>query len=91
MIHNSRTPLVRLKPRTAQYSIDKILKSSGHTHHRLPPYHSELNTIENIWSIVERFLPKCSSFKEKFKSMAKGDWVNLCKHVKKIEQEYMEK
>lgn len=40
----------RYKPIYREYEIDAILARHGHNVVRLPPYHPELNTIENIWA-----------------------------------------
>ena len=43
----------RMKPRNGEHSTDKILQISGHVPLCLPPYHPELNPIENIWSTMK--------------------------------------
>jgi hypothetical protein len=41
--------LVKLhKPRQKRYVLDEVLSAHGHTVLRLPPYHPDLNTIENM-------------------------------------------
>lgn len=39
------------KERFIMFKIDEIIKSTGFEIVRLPPYHPELNPIENIWGI----------------------------------------
>lgn len=45
---------------------DQILSAAGHTVLRLPPYHPDFNSIENIWGIAKsRIASKNISFKPK--------------------------
>lgn len=41
---------------TKTYYVDELLKQHGHIVLRLPPYHCELNPIEQIWSITKHKL-----------------------------------
>jgi transposase len=41
------------KHQQVQYSVDKTLESHGHTILHLPPYHSDLNPVKNIWANVK--------------------------------------
>lgn len=41
------------RPALQKFKIDELLKNAGHSVLRLPPYHPDLNPIENIWGIVK--------------------------------------
>ena len=41
------------KPQYGIFAIDSLLADHGHTVLRLPPYHPDLNPIEQIWGIVK--------------------------------------
>jgi len=41
------------KPQYKTFAIDRLLADHGHTVLRLPPYHTDLNPIEQIWVIVK--------------------------------------
>jgi transposase len=41
------------KPQYETFAIECLLAEHGHTVIRLPPYHPDLNPIENIWGIVK--------------------------------------
>jgi hypothetical protein len=66
----------------------------------MPPYHPDLNPIENIWAIVKGTVASHSTTykiadieklrKDKFSTMSKDNWLPLCEHVKKVEKEYWE-
>lgn len=94
--------LIKLhKPRHKTYAIDKLLAEHGHSVLRLPPYHPDLNPIELIWSDLKNWVSSRNvTFKiedvknlctEKFNLITKEDWEIRCKHVLKLEQEYIEK
>jgi len=52
------------KPQYETFAIDSLLADHGHTMLRLPPYHPDLNPIEQIWSIVKtRIAAKNITFK----------------------------
>jgi transposase len=44
------------KPRHKRYILDDLLSAHRHTVLRLPPYHPDLNTIENIWDDVKQWV-----------------------------------
>lgn len=46
--------LVRQHKTSPQHQIDDLIRSAGHEVLRLPPYHPDLNPIENIWGIENR-------------------------------------
>lgn len=78
-----------------------MLTEHGHSVLRLPPYHPDLNPIELIWSDLKNWVSSRNvTFKiedvqklceEKFNLITKEDWEIRCRHVLKIEQEYIEK
>lgn len=43
------------KDQLITYKIDDFIKSKGFDVIRLPPYHPELDAIENIWGIVKNY------------------------------------
>lgn len=82
---------------TRTYYVDQLLKQHGHTVLRLPPYHCELNPIEEIWSLmkhkvaidnvqqrainIEQLVQKACS------EITAADWVKHCDHVKRVGEE----
>ncbi|XP_054259724.1 uncharacterized protein LOC128984429 [Macrosteles quadrilineatus] len=92
--------ICRNKPAYKKYEIDEILSKHNHTCLRLPPYHPDLNPIENIWAIVKGWVAsrnttyKIADVKklceDKFGSMTENDWLPLCRHVLKTEADYWE-
>ena len=66
---------------------------------RLPPYHPDLNPIEKIWGIVKaRKAAENVTFKlrdvqklaeQNFAAVAMEEWAAVCRHVKAVEEEYM--
>ena len=88
------------KPLKIKYSMDQILEEAGHTPLRLPPYHPDLNLIENIWGIVKGWVAsrnvdhKIETVRrlceEKFSSMTAEDWLPVCRRVQRIEEEYLQ-
>ena len=36
------------------FVVDEMIKKEGHSVVRLPPYHCNLNPIENIWALMKR-------------------------------------
>ena len=45
--------LVKSNKPPKDYIVDKEIVSKGHTVLRLPPYHCDLNPIENVWGIAK--------------------------------------
>ncbi|GBP21985.1 hypothetical protein EVAR_18626_1 [Eumeta japonica] len=82
------------------YQIDEILKSHGHKVLRLPPYHCTLNPIELIWGIMKQKVVgknvnrPASDLKslteEAFSQIGIDEWRKSCKHVIKIENQFIE-
>ncbi|XP_045766308.1 uncharacterized protein LOC123879202 [Maniola jurtina] len=87
------------KERFVTYKIDEIIKSKGCEILRLPPYHPELNAIENIWGILKNRIASKNIAQnmtevqnlifEGLNSIDSNTWLNTCNHVEKIEKEYM--
>lgn len=83
------------------YRLDALLEEEGHVVLRLPPYHPQLNPIELIWATVKNWVAAHNTTfrmcdveklaREKFKDITVQEWKNICHHVKKIENEMMEK
>lgn len=75
------------------------VKAKGHDILRLPPYHPDLNPIELVWADVKvyvagrnvtfNFSEVQTITEEKISTMGPEDWVKKCKHVKKVEDEYL--
>jgi len=65
---------------------------------RLPPYHPDLNPVEQIWGIVKtRIAAKNITFKlqdvqqlaeQNFAAVTMEEWAAVCRHAKAVE-EYM--
>jgi hypothetical protein len=92
--------LIKLhKPQYDTFAIDCLLANHGHTVVRLPPYHPDLNPIENIWGIVKsRIAAKNVTFtlgdvhklaEENFAAVTIEEWSAVCEHVKVLEQQYL--
>ena len=89
------------KPYHTKYLVDNLMKEHGHDVLRLPPYHPDLNPIENIWNILKQWVASHNTtFKihdierlaqEKFNMMGATDWAPVCNHIIKNENEYLEK
>ena len=66
---------------------------------RLPPYHPDLNPIEQIWCTVKtRIAAKNVTFKlqdvqqlaeQNFAAVSMEEWAAVCRHAKTVEEEYM--
>lgn len=84
-----------------QYKLDQLLEQHGHCVLRLPPYHPELNPIEKIWALVKNWVAsRNTTFKladtealarQKFDAVTQQEWINICNHVKKYEEELIRK
>jgi transposase len=87
------------KPTNKRFFVDELLQREGHSVLRLPPYHPELNPIELIWAEVKSHIARNNvSFatkdvkdicEQKLSEMGQEDWAFKCRHVKKIEEEYV--
>lgn len=81
------------------YKIDNFIKSKGFDVIRLPPYHPELNAIENIWGIVKNYIASKNIeqnmtyteqlINESLNKVTSETWHKTCSHVEKIEKEYL--
>ncbi|XP_054713787.1 uncharacterized protein LOC129223211 [Uloborus diversus] len=79
-----------------EYRVDRIATLHGHTVLRLPPYHCELNPIENIWSVVKgKVAAENRTFKENeveeltkkaIDNVSDETWKNCVGHIIKEEQ-----
>lgn len=93
--------LVKAKQHTKIYYVDELLKEHGHTVVRLPPYHCELNPIENVWSImkhkvamrnVEQKNANIEAFiQEAVAEITPNYWQKYCDNARKIREEFWEK
>jgi transposase len=86
----------RLKPSFNTYVIDEITKNHNKTVLRLPPYHSDLNPIEMVWTmvkdcirenikIVQTFKPEDVNhlFHQALDRIKKEVWTSCINYVKK--------
>lgn len=83
------------------YKLDQLLEQHGHCVLRLPPYHPELNPIEKIWALVKNWVAAHNTtFKladtealtrQKFDNISEQEWFNICQHIKKYEEELIQK
>nr|XP_034195153.1 protein FAM243A-like [Osmia lignaria] len=84
------------------YKVDELFKRHGHNVLRLPPYMCELNPIELAWAKVKRIIREnntstltaveLTNLTEKaINDVSTEDWVGFCKHVQKIEKQYVER
>ena len=82
------------------YKFDCLLREHGHVALRLPPYHPDLNPIENIWAQVKNNIArknvdfKLETVRElaesEFKTVTVDDWIKRCRNVIKNEDKYLE-
>ncbi|XP_029055242.2 uncharacterized protein C21orf140 homolog [Osmia bicornis bicornis] len=84
------------------YKVDELFKRHGHNVLRFPPYMCELNPIELAWAKVKRIIREnntstltaieLTNLTEKaINDVSTEDWVGFCKHVQKIEKQYVER
>ncbi|XP_023933911.2 uncharacterized protein LOC112042931 [Bicyclus anynana] len=81
------------------YEIDELIESKGFDVLRLPPYHPELNAVENIWGIVKKYIALNSNeqmvtdaerlINESFNKINSVTWQNTCSHIEEIEKAYL--
>lgn len=86
-----------LRKSCEQFVIDEIAKAAGHEVLRIPPYHSELNPIEKVWSFIKDYVARNNtSFKlddvlqltyDAFNEFKDDMWAGHIKHVIQIENE----
>ena len=87
------------KPQYESFATDCLLAEHGHTVIRLPLYHPDLNPIEKIWGIVKAIIAAENvTFKlrdvqqlveQNFATVTMEVWAAVCRHVKAVEEEYM--
>lgn len=81
-----------------EFKIDKMFSDHGHTILRLPPYHPDLNPIEEVWGVKKRRVAsenvvqensKVEQLIEKhFSDPSIELWTNCVKNAIKNETEY---
>jgi len=91
--------LIKRNKPEPEYEIDKILEQNGHKCLYLPPYHCDLNPIEFIWSTMKRKVAEVNIdhknaeiprlVQEAFETITVNEWAQHCKHVHKLEEEYL--
>ena len=82
------------------YLTDEAAHEHGHTVLRLPVAHCELNPIELAWASVKGYIARhntCYTLQEVQRLTPEGFshttpdmWRNFCRHVLKVEKDYME-
>ncbi|KAJ8736946.1 hypothetical protein PYW07_000217 [Mythimna separata] len=90
--------LIKNTQKEPVYRIDELLKASGHTVLRLPPYHPDLNPIELVWADIKNNIAQNyinSSLDEKiilldklFSEFTAEKWQRCDDHVQKNENDY---
>ncbi|KAG8236840.1 hypothetical protein J437_LFUL017124 [Ladona fulva] len=78
------------------FEVYRVFAEHRHSVLRLPPYHPELNPIENIWGIMKNWVAMRNvTFKledvkklviEKCTNIGKEEWEGVCEKVKGIEK-----
>ncbi|KAJ8723954.1 hypothetical protein PYW07_007934 [Mythimna separata] len=87
------------KNRFRTWQIDDYMKSKGFEVLRLPPYHSELNAIENIWKALKTYVAITYDkqnveitkhiLSKGIENITSNTWRNACNAVVMKEVEYM--
>lgn len=82
-----------------EYSIDDLFEHRGHVFVRLPPYHPDLNPIEEVWGVIKRKIAKAnvnqttrdvkSLILQYFSDPSPELWQMCCEKVKRNEQQYV--
>lgn len=89
--------VLEIKEANKKYKIDEIVENAGHVVLRLPPYHTELNPIEPIWTIAKDSIKQYLKNKnddivqlvnEEFSKITAEDWKNSIIRVQIIERFY---
>ena len=88
-LHRSKFP---------EYICDDFAETKGHTVLRLPPYHSDLNPIEMVWSIVKGHVAKHNTtykladvrklLLEGVAGVTSDQWAACCRHAETTEDEF---
>lgn len=90
------------KPRYKKiFQIDEIINSMGHDVLRLPPYHPDLNPIENVWAAMKEYVGSrnvkfnladvTALTDDFFQQFTVDQWRSVCEHSKKFELQFMER
>lgn len=84
-----------------KYKLDELLNLHGLCVLRLPPYHPDLNPVEKIWALVKNWVASHNTtfkladtkalVRQKFEEVSVQEWFNICQHVKKYEDELIQK
>ena len=90
--------LIKHHKPSKEYVVDRKIEAAGHMVLRLPPYHCDLNPIENIWGIIKNEVAmNNTSFKladmkvltdQAIKNVDPTIIKNTMEHVKKTEERY---
>ena len=93
--------LIKVNKPEKEYVVDRLLKKHGHLVLRLPPYHCDLNPIEDIWGIIKNFCARNNTtfklddmrvlIEQAIQDITPVTIKNAMNHVKDIEQQYWEK
>ncbi|CAG4965576.1 unnamed protein product [Parnassius apollo] len=88
--------ILKNKDRFKRFVIDELIQSKGFEILRLPPYHPELNPIENIWGILKNYVANknvsqnftsiMSLINERLEMIDSTMWANACRHVEDTEK-----
>lgn len=92
--------LREVKPEYVSYEIDTLFARYGHVVLRLPPYHPEINPIEEVWGALKQTIGyenieqnvKSTRFliDKHFNQDQTALWAKTCENVKKYEKKYVE-
>ncbi|XP_047024143.1 uncharacterized protein LOC124633092 [Helicoverpa zea] len=80
------------KEKYISYKVDDILQPYGIKVIRLPPYHPELNPIEDVWGILNNYIAShnvdqnvteiMKLINESLSQIDEGVWSNTCRHIR---------
>ena len=93
--------LIKVNKPEKEYVVDRLLKKHGHLVLRLPPYHCDLNPIEDIWGIIKNFCARNNTtfklddmrvlIQQAIQDITPVTIKNTMDHVRDIEQQYWER